>query len=87
MKEFGVVPKERLLDCADIAERMSVSERTVRALVARGELPGPLLHTGGIARWDWGVVLKFLQARSEKRIRKGRGRYRRAAEVPLACER
>jgi hypothetical protein len=34
---------------------------------------------GGCRRWDWSEVRKFLQARSGRRPRKGRGRYRREA--------
>ena len=70
---------EPLLDRARLAERLGVVERTVSALVARGELPPPLLHTGDIARWDWAQVLRWLQGRQHRRRRTGRGRYPRDA--------
>jgi predicted DNA-binding transcriptional regulator AlpA len=70
---------ERLLDRPQLAERLGVSERTVGALVARKELPEPLLHTGGIARWSWPEVERYLAARRERTLRRGRGRYSRHA--------
>jgi hypothetical protein len=68
---------EQLLDRKALAERLGVGERTVSGLVARGELPPPVLHTGDIARWSWPSVLRFLEGRGGRRPRKGRGRYDR----------
>jgi hypothetical protein len=70
---------EPLLDRAALAERLGVGERTVGAMVSREELPPPLLHTSGVARWEWGQVVKFLEARQGRQKRTGRGRYRRPA--------
>jgi hypothetical protein len=67
--------QERLLDRAEVAERLGVCERTVSAMVERQELPPPLLHTSGVARWEWQQVLKFLEKRSGRSLRRGRGRY------------
>jgi predicted DNA-binding transcriptional regulator AlpA len=69
---------DRLLDRAALAERLSVAERTISGMVSRGELPGPLLHTGGIARWRWEDVLKWLASQTGK-VRRGRGRWDRDA--------
>jgi hypothetical protein len=68
---------DRLLDRRELAERLGMSERGVSGLVARGELPDGYL-CGGLRRWDWGQVLKFLESRADRRPRKGRGRYPRA---------
>src|SRR5262249_41246824 len=68
---------DRLLDRRELAKRLTVSERLIGSLVARGQLPQPLLHTGGVARWDWPTVKKFFESRTGKRPRKGRGRYPR----------
>jgi hypothetical protein len=68
---------ERLLDRPQIAARLGVAERTVSGLVARGDLPPALLHTGGVARWSWGQVVKHLEGRQGRQRRKGRGRYQR----------
>jgi hypothetical protein len=73
--------RERLLDRAGLAERLGVAERTVAALVARGELPGPLLHTSGVARWEWSAVLRHLGARQGRRLRRGRGRFARGGKA------
>jgi predicted DNA-binding transcriptional regulator AlpA len=72
--------QDRLLDRAQLAERLGVSERTVSTLVARGELPGPLLHTSGISRWGWSEVECYLASRRQRTLRKGRGRYNRNSE-------
>ena len=69
---------ERLLDRPALAERIGVCARSIGPMVARGELPPPLLHTGGVVRWEWGQVLKYLEARQGRPRRSGRGRYRRA---------
>jgi hypothetical protein len=52
---------------------------TVGAMAARGELPPPLLHTSGVARWTWPQVLKYLESRQGRQRRSGRGRYGRQA--------
>jgi predicted DNA-binding transcriptional regulator AlpA len=72
---------ERLLDRPALAARLGVGERTIGVLVKRGELPGPLLHTPGTARWSWPQVLKHLQGRQQRKPRHGRGRYRRTSEA------
>ena len=51
--------RDALLDRQQLAAKLGVGERTVSAMVQRAELPKPLLHTGGVARWDWGQVLKL----------------------------
>jgi hypothetical protein len=68
---------EQLLDRPALADRLGVGDRTVGSLVAKGELPPPLLHTGGIARWSWPAVVKYLEGRQGKQRRHGRGRYPR----------
>jgi len=71
--------KEKLIARPELADRLDVSERTVSTMLARGQLPEPLVCTGGITRWSWPDVLKFLAGRQGRRPRKGRGRHRRAA--------
>jgi predicted DNA-binding transcriptional regulator AlpA len=68
---------ERLLDRPLLADRLGVAERTVACMVARGELPPPLLHTPGIARWRWAEVIRYLESRQGRARRQGRGRYER----------
>lgn len=66
----------RLLDRRELAERISTSERTVSSMVARQELPPPLVHTSGVSRWSWPQVEQFLLARQGRQLRRGRGRRR-----------
>jgi hypothetical protein len=67
----------RLIDRNELAERLAISPRGVTALVSRGELPrGHLI--GGVRRWDWAQVLKYLAGRRERQPRCGRGRYKRS---------
>ena len=68
---------EGLLERHALAERLGVGDRTVSAMVARAELPQPLLCTGGVSRWSWPQVLRYLEGRQGRRPRRGRGRYAR----------
>jgi predicted DNA-binding transcriptional regulator AlpA len=70
--------RDGLLDKTAMAQRLGVSTRTISALWAAKELPEPLLHTSGVTRWAWSDVVKFLEARKGRRLRKGRGRYDRS---------
>jgi hypothetical protein len=65
--------QERLLGREDLAERIGVSVRSIGSMVGRGDLPQPLLHTAGVARWSWDQVLKHLAARQGRKLRRGRG--------------
>jgi predicted DNA-binding transcriptional regulator AlpA len=62
-----------LLDRPALARRLGVSERTVSVMVHRGDLPHPLLHTSGVARWSWSQVEKFLVSRQGRKLAKVRG--------------
>jgi hypothetical protein len=78
------ITQQRLLDRAQLAERLGVSERGVTSLASRGELPAGYL-IGGVRRWRWEEVLRFLASREKRRPRQGRGRYERrmsAGEKP-----
>jgi hypothetical protein len=66
---------DTLLDRDDLARRLGVSGRTVSIMVDRGDLPGPLLHTTGVARWSWPQVEQYLQARQGRPLLKKRGRH------------
>ncbi len=70
---------EKLLDLPALAARLALSERGVRGLVQRDELPQGYL-IGGVRRWSWAHVEKFLDARADRKPRrKRRGQYDRAA--------
>jgi predicted DNA-binding transcriptional regulator AlpA len=70
----------QLLDRRQLAGRLGVAERTVGALVARGELPPPV-RLGGCSRWVWAEVMQFLAASRQHRPRRGRGRYDRRRQT------
>lgn len=56
-------PDDRpLLSQREVADRLGVSTRTVRDIVARGELPAVRV-TDGAPRWRPGVVESFIAAR------------------------
>jgi predicted DNA-binding transcriptional regulator AlpA len=68
---------ERLLDRTELAERLGIGGRTVSSMVAKQQLPPPLICTGGISRWSWQQVQKYLESRQGRQRRGGRGRYSR----------
>jgi hypothetical protein len=70
------VQEHYLLDRMMLAGRLAISERGVTALAGRGELP-PGYLIGGVRRWDWGEVLRYLAARATRKRRRGRGMYDR----------
>jgi predicted DNA-binding transcriptional regulator AlpA len=68
--------EERLLSRAELADRLSVSQRAIGSMLARGELPQPLIRTSGngMVRWLWTDVLHHLKGRQGRyRPRRGRG--------------
>jgi hypothetical protein len=67
---------QRLLDRPALAERLGISQRGVTSLVSRGELP-PGYRVGGVRRWDWEEGCRHLNDRTQRKPRRGRGRYDR----------
>jgi hypothetical protein len=65
-----------LLNRQALADRLRVSERCVTALARRGELPSGYL-IGGVRRWVWAEVLRYLTIRGTRFRRRGRGIYNR----------
>jgi len=54
-----------LLFVAGVARRLEVSEKTVRRLVARGELPAK--RVGGVRVFSTEDIEKFLRERKERK--------------------
>ena len=77
--------EDRLLSRPELATRLGVSERGLTGLVSRGELPAGFL-IGGLRRWHWAQVVRFLESRSGRRPRRGRGRRMSADRRPGAEE-
>jgi predicted DNA-binding transcriptional regulator AlpA len=66
---------DRLISRPELAKRLGVSERGVTGLASRGELP-PGFLIGGVRRWSWAQVVRYLESRSGRRRQRGRGRRR-----------
>jgi excisionase family DNA binding protein len=54
------------VDQGELARRLGVHVRTVRRMVARGELPSPCMGAGGRPRWLWSYVVDFCRAAHER---------------------
>jgi hypothetical protein len=78
--------RERLLNIDELAGRVGLSERGVRGLIKRHELPEGF-EIGGCRRWCWESVKRFLEG-SKRKHRKRRGQYDRneAALRRAECE-
>jgi hypothetical protein len=71
---------EKLVDRAELAARLSVSPRTIATMVSKGQLPPPLLCTGGVSRPSWASVVSYLESRSTRRS--CRSRFKRSEMAP-----
>lgn len=59
------LPEKAIVDEAKLAEICSVTTRTIRNMVARGELPPPMPF-GGRATWIVGRILTWIDERAQK---------------------
>jgi predicted DNA-binding transcriptional regulator AlpA len=86
LAEWLRLHRERLLNIDELADRVGLSERGVRGLIKRHELPEGF-EIGGVRRWDWDTVKKVLEGNKRKH-RKRRGQYDReeAARRREECE-
>lgn len=76
------IEADRLIDLRELAARLQLSERGVTGLVARNELPNGYL-IGGVRRWCWADVLRYLDARRDRHPRRQRrGQYTRCQAAP-----
>jgi predicted DNA-binding transcriptional regulator AlpA len=67
--EVGESLNEEFIDRSDLARRLGVHERTIRRMVARGELPRPCVGTGGRPRWLWSFVLEHCRKQHYNAVR------------------
>jgi len=65
MTSLANLPKATFLDEFALAGALKVSQRTVRRMVVRREIP-PSLRLGGRSVWQVGRVLAWLNARCEQ---------------------
>lgn len=52
-----------LLSALQVAERLSISVRTVQRMVKRGELPPPIRYNRKLIRWPTAEIEAYLAAR------------------------
>ena len=55
-----------IIDRDELARRLDLHSRTVRRMVARGELPRPCLSAGGRPRWLWSFVVEHCRKQHER---------------------
>ena len=60
---------EEFVDRSELARRLGVHERTIRRMVARGELPRPCVGIGGRPRWLWSYVLDHCRRQHHQAVR------------------
>jgi len=62
-------PSDEFVDRGGLAQRLGVHERTIRRMVARGELPRPCVGAGGCPRWLWSFVLEHCRKQHHSTVR------------------
>lgn len=63
MLQLQEVQEPELLSAQQVAERLSISVRTVQRMVQRGELPKPIRYNRKLIRWPTAEVEAYLQAK------------------------
>lgn len=76
LTRLAELPERALLDEAALADALSVSDRTVRRMVARGELPPPV-QLASRATWQAGRVLGWIEEQIERAEQQARRDARR----------
>lgn len=76
LTRLAELPERALLDEAALADALSVSDRTVRRMVARGELP-PSVPLASRATWQAGRVLGWIEEQIERAEQRARQEARR----------
>ncbi len=74
------LPERAMVDEAGLARILGISPRTIRNLVARGEIP-PSIIIGKRAWWLVGKLLSYLEDRAEESLRQGEQTMRRLKVV------
>lgn len=77
---LAALPKGMLLNEKALADSLAVSPRTVRRMVAHGQLPAGI-KLGGRRMWVADKIMEFLVARSDELAQEARRRALRFAGV------
>jgi excisionase family DNA binding protein len=63
MPEREEAQRPELLSAQQVAERLSISVRTVQRMVQRGELPRPIRYNRKLIRWPTAEIEAYLKAK------------------------
>lgn len=80
LTELAALPPGAMVDEQRLARLLGVTDRTVRRMVRRGELPPPV-RLGGRAVWLAGRVLAHVERRAEEAARRAEKEARRIAAL------
>jgi predicted DNA-binding transcriptional regulator AlpA len=69
--DLAELPANTLLDNQALAEVFSVSTRTLRRMVGRGEIPRGI-RLGGRSMWIAGTLVEYLKAEAERQAAQAR---------------
>ena len=70
---------DEFVDQVQLGERLGIHPRTVRRLVARGELPGPCMGVSGKPRWLWSYVIEYCRKRHNQEVQLDKRTQRKLA--------
>jgi excisionase family DNA binding protein len=66
-----LIPTKDLLTAREVADRLSVSVRTLWRMAARGDLPPPIRYNRKLVRWKAADIDRYVAALSPRRIPRG----------------
>ena len=65
--KFGLLPKESFIDIRALCEILNLTDRTIRRMISRYEIPNGIM-IGGRQMWHVGKLLGHLEARCDDKI-------------------
>ena len=74
--KFGLLPKESFIDKRALSEILNITDRTIRRMVSRYEIPNGIL-TGGRQMWHVGKLLEYLEERCDEKIKESQKNRKR----------
>lgn len=74
--KLGLLPKESFIDMKALCEILNLTDRTIRRMISRYEIPNGIL-IGGRQMWHVGKLLGHLEERCDKKIEEARKNRKR----------
>lgn len=65
--KFGLLPKESFIDKRALCEILNLTDRTIRRMISRYEIPNGII-IGGRQMWHVGKLLGHLETRCDEKI-------------------